>query len=244
MNAIVPYSDSDQQPSVFNFNGHDVRIFLIDGADWWVAADVCDPLDIANVSKAVSRLDDDEKTTITLSDSGRPVKVLLVNEPGLYSLIGSSRKPEAKVFKRWVNHEVLPSIRKTGKYELAKPASQLQVLEQMMAVFSEQQRQLEAIDRKQAEQAMQIESITDRLDDADYYTVLQWCIKQRIANTDSIRRMWGKAATALSSANNIEIKSVIEGKYPVNRYHKSVLLEVCVAKPKSNPDQPTLFISK
>ena len=87
------------------------------GEPWFVASDVCDALCIGNVSQSLNRLDDDEKNTIILNDGipGNPSKAV-VNEPGLYSLVLSSRKPEAKAFKRWVTHEVLPSIRKQGAY--------------------------------------------------------------------------------------------------------------------------------
>ena len=80
---------------------------------WFVAADICKALDIGNTSQAMARLDDDEKTTL-ISNEGRQLNI--VSESGLYSLVLSSRKKEAKTFKRWVTHEVLPSIRKTGGY--------------------------------------------------------------------------------------------------------------------------------
>lgn len=95
----------------------DVRIALINGEPWFVAVDVCKALDIVNARDAVKRLDDDEKNTVVLTDGipGNPNKTI-VNEYGLYALVLSSRKPEAKAFKRWVTHEVLPIIRKTGGY--------------------------------------------------------------------------------------------------------------------------------
>lgn len=94
-----------------------VRATEIDGEPWFVAKDVCDALGLGNSRQALSRLDDDEKDTVILNDSipGNPNKAV-VNEPGLYSLIMSSRKAEAKAFKRWVTHEVLPAIREDGAY--------------------------------------------------------------------------------------------------------------------------------
>ena len=92
-----------------------IRAVEIDGEPWFVAKDVCDALEIGNASQALSRLDDDEKNTLILNDGipGNPNKAV-VNEPGLYSLIMSSRKHEAKAFKRWVTHEVLPAIHQAG----------------------------------------------------------------------------------------------------------------------------------
>ena len=87
-----------------------------DGTHWFVAKDVCDALDISQPTRAVEPLSDDEKGVNTIHTPGGPQKVLTVNEPGLYRLIFQSRKPEAEAFQRWVTHDVLPSIRKTGQY--------------------------------------------------------------------------------------------------------------------------------
>lgn len=94
-----------------------VRVVERDGEPWFVAADVCRALDVVNSRDAVARLDADEKNTVVLTDGtpGNPQKTV-VNEPGLYTLILGSRKPEAKAFKRWVTHEVIPSVRKHGAY--------------------------------------------------------------------------------------------------------------------------------
>lgn len=102
----------------FVFNKQSVRIVSIDGEPWFVATDVCEILEVGNVSQALNRLDDDEKNTIILNDGkrGNP-NTAIISESGLYSLTLGSRKPQAKDFKRWVTREVLPTIRKTGKYE-------------------------------------------------------------------------------------------------------------------------------
>ena len=99
-----------------------VRIVMQGQEPWFVAKDVCDCLEIVNSRHALTRLDDDEKNTVVLNDGikGNPEKSI-VNEYGLYSLVLSSRKPEAKEFKRWITHEVLPSIRKYGAYNMAIP---------------------------------------------------------------------------------------------------------------------------
>lgn len=103
----------------FDFHGSEIRTVLRDGDPWWVAADVCGALGIADTRKSVSYLDEDERTTSPVTDSlGREQQTYIVNEPGLYSLILRSRKPEAKAFKRWITHEVLPTLRKTGSYSV------------------------------------------------------------------------------------------------------------------------------
>ena len=105
-----------------------VRVVERDSESWFVAADICRALDIGNPSQAILRLDDDEKVTLTTNEghsgrSGGAQMLNIVSEAGLYSLILKSRKPEAKIFKRWVTHEVIPTIRKTGAYSTRKPDS-------------------------------------------------------------------------------------------------------------------------
>lgn len=90
-----------------------VRTLNLNGEPWFVAVDVCSVLDLSNPTIAVSRLDEDERAKFNL---GRQGDATIVNEPGLYTLVLGSRKPEAKAFKRWITHEVIPSIRKHGAY--------------------------------------------------------------------------------------------------------------------------------
>lgn len=91
-----------------------IRTVIENKEPWFVASDICKALDIANTTQAVSRLDHDEKSMLNIGLSGGATNC--VNEFGLYTLILASRKPSAKKFKRWITHEVLPSIRKTGGY--------------------------------------------------------------------------------------------------------------------------------
>lgn len=90
-----------------------MRTVLKDGEPWFVVVDVCRALGHSNVSMALDRLDEDERAKFNL---GRQGETNIVNEPGLYALVLGSRKPEAHAFKRWITHEVLPAIRKTGGY--------------------------------------------------------------------------------------------------------------------------------
>jgi len=108
-------------PVEFTFENHTIRtITKDDGEPWFVAADVCEVLGIKDASDAVERLDEDEKGKVSNGTLGGKQEMLAVNEFGLYNLIRGSRKPAAKRFNRWVNHEVLPSIRKTGRYEASQ----------------------------------------------------------------------------------------------------------------------------
>ena len=106
-------------PFAFDFEGHAVRVLTRDGLPWWVHADVCKVLDIANAPHAATRLDDDEKATVVINDSGNlNAERTIINESGLYSLILTSRKAAAKRFKKWVTAEVLPALRRTGTYSI------------------------------------------------------------------------------------------------------------------------------
>lgn len=103
----------------FDFKGAALRTLTDEaGEPWFVAKDVCDILELGNTTNALRALDEDEKTNFTncnvAQNGGRAP--LIISEPGLYKLIMRSRKPEAKEFQRWVTHEVLPQIRKTGGY--------------------------------------------------------------------------------------------------------------------------------
>lgn len=95
-----------------------IRTTMIDNAPWFVAADVCNALEISNARDAVTRLDEDEKGVVSTDTLGGNQQVNIISESGLYSLVLGSRKPEAKQFKRWITHEVLPTIRRTGQYNI------------------------------------------------------------------------------------------------------------------------------
>lgn len=131
MSALTTFS--------FPESGDDIRTVNVNGDPWFAAADVCKVLDIANPRDAVRTLDDDEVadhgvgTTDTLT-------LKVISEAGLYSLILRSRKPEAKAFKRWVTHDVLPTLRRTGQYEVA-PAelSEIEVARRYVAALEEKQ---------------------------------------------------------------------------------------------------------
>jgi len=108
--------------SPFKFqNQYEIRTLTREGEPWFVASDICEALGLDDTSKAVSRLDDDERGTNSIRTPSGNQEMLIINESGMYSLVLTSRKPEAKAFKKWVTSEVLPSIRKTGAYAVQKP---------------------------------------------------------------------------------------------------------------------------
>ena len=150
-----------------------VRTTVIDGEPWFVAADVCRALDLGNPTRALDRLDNDERTLISIkgASNGKPVNG--VNEPGLYSLVLGSRKPEAKAFKRWITHEVIPAIRKHGAYmtkdtlekALTSPDFGIRLLTE-----------LKAEREKNAAQAAEIEAARPKVIFADAVATSKTCI--------------------------------------------------------------------
>lgn len=131
INAASPVNQAERESAqIYQFQQkHDIRAVVIEGNPWFYAMDVCSAVALSDTNKALLGLDDDEKCEHEqYSGSGR--KPLLINESGLYSLILRSRKPEAKVFRKWVTAEVLPSIRRTGAYNRqADVADRIHVLE-------------------------------------------------------------------------------------------------------------------
>ena len=180
-----------------------VRTVTINGEPWFVASDVCKALGIDQTS--TRRLDDDEKNTLRLTQGipGNP-NVTVVNEPGLYTLVLGSRKPEAKAFKRWITHEVIPDIRQYGMYAtsdfldkaLGNPDSWIRMLTEYSAVKKEN----ETLKLKTVEQKEVIESqnnqITLMKPKATYYDlVLQ---TKNAVNITTIAKDYGLSAVTLN----------------------------------------------
>lgn len=152
----------------FDFKGASLRT-LTDkaGEPWFVAKDVCDILELGNTTNALRALDEDEKTNFTncnvAQNGGRAP--LIISEPGLYKLVMRSRKPEAKEFQRWVTHEVLPSIRRTGGYIPTTAADDdMTILAKAVMIG---QRTMEAQKQKIAEQQTRIVELEPKARFAD-----------------------------------------------------------------------------
>lgn len=113
---------------IFNYNGNEVRTVQIDGEPWWVLKDVCAVLGISKHRDAAARLDADERESVRVDTLGGTQEMVCVNESGLYNVILRSDKPQAKPFRKWVTNEVLPSIRKTGGYQLPQMSKELRAI--------------------------------------------------------------------------------------------------------------------
>ena len=125
-----------------------IRTVTIESEPWFVGKDVAEVLGYQNGSRDINRhVDDEDKLCTKIEYAGQKREVTIINESGLYSLILSSKLPNAKKFKRWVTSEVLPSIRKTGSY--GKPMSQLEIAQYSINLLIEQERKMKALEAQQ-----------------------------------------------------------------------------------------------
>ena len=138
------------------YKDNPVRIIEKDGEPWFVAKDVCSILEIKEPHRSIKGLDEDEKGRHSMTTPGGEQELTMINEAGLYRLIFKSRKKEAEDFKRWVCHDVLPSIRKTGAY--LAPNISMEKLQNLIETIGEQYKLLiesNSILRQQLEYATQ-----------------------------------------------------------------------------------------
>lgn len=155
---------SQIQKFVFPLTNQETRIVDLDGNPWFIGNDVCACVSIANPRNAFARLDDDEKGVCLVDTLGGPQELVVISEAGLYNLILRSDKPEAKAFRRWVTHEVLPQIRKTGTYgDPMKALADPDALRGLLLTYTEKVIALEA---KVAEQAPKVQAML-RLEGAE-----------------------------------------------------------------------------
>ena len=194
-----------------------VRSVLIDGEPWFVAADVCRALDIRNSRDAVARLDDDEKGVVSTDTPGGEQKLSFINEPGLYTLVLGSRKPEAKAFKRWITHEVIPSIRKTGAYSVKlSPAEQLVRQAQMLL---EQEKRLATVENRMKTVEARLETRSE-----DVFSIAGYASVRGLRVDVSTANLLGRKAAALSHEYRYPVSTTPDPRFgKVNVYHTDIL---------------------
>lgn len=110
---------------LFNFENHEVRSLLLNNEPWFVGKDVADVLGYTDTNQAIRKhVDNEDRLTRRFDGTGQSRDMTIINESGLYSLVLSSKLPSAKKFKRWVTSEVLPTLRKTGQYQVKELSGQ------------------------------------------------------------------------------------------------------------------------
>lgn len=180
--------------TVFTYEGNEVRTIQRNGEPWWVLKDVCAVLDLTTPARVAERLEEDEVSQSHLTDSiGRQQETIIISESGLYNVILRSDKSEAKKFKRWVTHEVLPSIRRHGLYAvdelLADPDLLINALQELKAERAKNT----ALAATVSVQRQQIAEIKPK---ASYYDVILNC-KDAVAIT-TIAKDYGKSGQWLN----------------------------------------------
>ena len=206
---------------IFNYQDKEVRTVQHGAETHWVLKDVCEVLGLAEPHRVSARLDKDERTQMTVTDSlGRNQKTTVVNESGLYNVILRSDKPEAKAFKRWVTHEVLPAIRKHGAYAtpdtleamLNDPDTMIKTL-QALKTEREEKRVL------QVQVAQRDQLIGELKPKADY---VDWILKNPgLVTITQIAKDYGMSGRAMNQTlNNLGIQFKQSGQWLLYRkYH-------------------------
>lgn len=172
-----------QLEKIFNYQSNEVRVVFVNDQPHFVAKDVCEILGISKHRDAISRLDEDERGSVLVDTLGGKQEMSAVNESGLYSLILTSRKPEAKAFKRWITHDVIPNIRQHGQYILPSQSQNLNLpltyKDALLALVSEidKNEQLQSLNEEQqlviAEQTPKVEQYNTLLSAENYQNMNQ-----------------------------------------------------------------------
>jgi prophage antirepressor-like protein len=201
----------------FNYKAKTVRVIQDENGDlWWVAKDVCKILGLEDTHKAVQRLEEDEKGRKIIPTLGGDQEMLVINEPGLYSLMLRSNKPEAKQFKKWVTHDVLPTIRKSGKYEI-QGMSELDLIIRSAQALKNIETRVHTLEAKTHLNSGQ----------TGYWTVTAWCKLNNLKISLDEANQRGREATKLSKEWEAGIGKVQDERYGiVNSYREDVLDEV------------------
>jgi prophage antirepressor-like protein len=232
--------------SRFEFNSSEVRVLTIDGEPWFVAKDVCAILDVTDVSKALERLEEDEKRVLTresldpftiLNRDDHTARLSVISESGLYALALSSRKPEAKPFRKWVTSEVLPSIRKTGSYSVAKTPAEM--LLEYAKVMVEHERRLTKVEaeNQQLKETLEVVEMEVQANTAElerfrnghgyYYSIAGYCSKLGQQRPLQWMNNQGRKASAMCRQKGIVPEKVSDPRWgTVNTYPDSVLNEL------------------
>ncbi|MCR0868719.1 ORF6C domain-containing protein [Staphylococcus aureus] len=223
-----------QDLQTFNFEELSVRTLEVDGEPYFIGKDVADILGYANGRDALSKhVDAEDKLTSQIATAGQNRNVTIINESGLYSLIFSSKLENAKRFKRWVTSEVLPTLRKTGSYQI--PSDPMQALRLMFEATEQTKQEIknvkdDVIDLKE----------NQKLDAGDY-NFLTRTINQRVAHIQRLHAITNqKQRSELFRDINSEVKKMTgaSSRTNVRQKHFDDVIEMIA---NWFPSQATLY---
>jgi prophage antirepressor-like protein len=203
-------------PQVFTYNNHTIRTAGTPEAPLFCARDVCEVLGISKYRDALARLDEDERGSVQVDTPGGKQSLTFVTEPGLYRWTLGSRKPEARAFKRWVTHEVLPSIRKSGGYQ--SPRSSLAALRETVDQLIEHEERIAFLEAHQLRF------------DREYVSVSGYCNLKGIACCQKMAAAVGKRAAAIARSEDVEIFDIPHERHgKVNIYPPAIIHRALIA---------------
>nr|BDD46667.1 hypothetical protein 10 [Bacillales bacterium] len=205
----------NQLQKIFNYQGNNVRTVIKDGEPWFVAKDVCSILEIGNPSQALSRLDEDEKGLILNDTPSGKQQLSHVNEYGLYTLVLSSRKPEAKSFQRWITHEVIPSIRKTGSYNVSQIPTDLNAINNLLLASQGMLHQVMEINQKVQTVETDIKDVKQGMVDIDQPLRDQFNEAVRIFAREAninFNEAYNRIYNMLGKHHHVDIKRRVENR--------------------------------
>ena len=235
MNKLVNYSENNNPFKIFDYkNLGSVRTVINqDGSVWFCLTDVADILEIKNSRDIIKRLERDGVDSIYTTDKiGRRQELIFVNESNLYRIIFTSRKPEAQDFQNWVFNSVIPSVRKTGSYDIENddtltPTTKAIVAhDRMLSAHSKilytHSREIKNMKTRQNE----IENRQTSLIEEGYHAILRFAQYYGIDTTERDRQILGKKATAICNLRGIPMGQEPAGRFIANTYPYPVLVEV------------------
>ncbi len=219
---------------LFDFEEKSIRIMLIDEEIWFVAVDICKILEHSNTSQAVkdSCKKDGISTAYTIDNMGRNQQVTILNEANMYRLVMKSKAKNAVSFQDWVVEQVLPTIRKTGKYENSNVAlNSMEIMRKQLDYLIEHEKKIQAHEQKLESHELRILDIEAQIKttNKDYFSLAGYYALQKkawdLSNKDA--QAVGKMLAKASQSNNIPVIKVHDSKYgEVNGYHKDILQSV------------------
>lgn len=225
-NNLVQNINGNNPFEIFNYkNLGSVRCYIDQsGMKWFCHNDVCSILELVNSRQVKSRLNPDGVITMDVIDNlGRTQQATFINEGNLMELAFSSTKPEAKAFRTWVCHEVLPQLSAKGYYSMNKPMSMPQIVQQIALNVQEMDNRVTELETWQAEvkQIFEIYGLTGHV------SIRGYAIMNNIPINNNQAKFLGGEATKLAQSRGLEIKSIPDPRYGVvNGYPKIILDEV------------------
>lgn len=216
----------------YEFEGHSIRCTAgPDGEPWFVAKDICDALGIRNVAMVVKRLAEDQRADVTLNDGSQGRTFIIVSESGMYRIIARSDKPAADPLMEWLTRDVLPSIRKTGRYVAAATEPVKSAADMFMIAaqtFAAQELRLGQLEQSDRSRQAEIAEVAARLDAQegrhDYYAALGWAKMTGFQPTDDVTlARLGRIAVSVAAAAGVEKGTAPHAHYgQVNTYPRHV----------------------